>query len=87
MGRRKLDARRSEQITMLITKIIAKDMLPVSFVEGEGFRELMKFIEPEYTIPTRKTITTRVEKMHGESATDLRGRLASARTVSLTTDL
>ncbi|CAM4604123.1 unnamed protein product [Leuciscus chuanchicus] len=56
-------------------------MLPVSFVEGEGFRELMIFIEPEYTIPTRKTITTRVENMHGESATDLRGRLANARTV------
>lgn len=30
--------REQEKMTSLITKIIAKDVLPVSFVEGEGFQ-------------------------------------------------
>nr|XP_014354555.1 PREDICTED: zinc finger BED domain-containing protein 1-like [Latimeria chalumnae] len=35
--------------------MIAKDMLPISFVEGDGFKELMEYIELEYTVPARKT--------------------------------
>ncbi len=34
----KSDARRAEQTTAHITEMIAKYMLPISFVEGEGFR-------------------------------------------------
>ena len=59
----KSDARRAEQTTALITKMIAKDMLPINFVEGEGLRSLMEFVEPEFTVPSRKTITVRLEKL------------------------
>ena len=41
-------------------------MLPLSFVEGEGFRALMEFVEPEYKVPARKTIVARVEMKHQE---------------------
>ncbi|KAK1172920.1 calcyclin-binding protein isoform X1 [Acipenser oxyrinchus oxyrinchus] len=50
----------AEQITQLLTKMITQDMLPLSFVEGQGFCELMGFVEPEYKVPSRRTITTRV---------------------------
>uniref|UniRef100_A0A0E9RVE7 Uncharacterized protein n=1 Tax=Anguilla anguilla TaxID=7936 RepID=A0A0E9RVE7_ANGAN len=46
------------------------DMLPLSFVEGEGFRELMAFVEPEYKLPSQRTTTTKngedVRGKHGE---------------------
>lgn len=37
--------------------MIAKDNLPLSIVENEGFIQLMKTVAPLYTLPSRKTIT------------------------------
>ncbi|XP_063743762.1 E3 SUMO-protein ligase ZBED1-like [Eleginops maclovinus] len=82
----KMNARRAEQLTALLAKMVAKDMLPISFVEGEGFRELMNFVEPEYKVLCRKTITSRLEKLHIENASILRNDLENADKVSLTTD-
>lgn len=57
-GRRSVcDRGRSEKTLSLIANIIAKDMLPVSCVEGKGFRQLMAYMEPEYTVPSRKMHT------------------------------
>lgn len=44
-------------ITNLIIYMIAKDNLPLSVVDNEGFQQLMKIITPLYTVPSRKTIT------------------------------
>ncbi len=33
---------------LLITKLTARDMLPLCFVEGKGFRDLIRYIEPKY---------------------------------------
>ena len=54
---------RSEAITTLIMKMIAKELLPVSVVEGSGFRRLSDFVEPEYTVPSHQTMMRRVNKM------------------------
>lgn len=40
-------------------------MLLLSFVEGEGFRELMAFVEREYNPPS--ATATRPEKMHEDA--------------------
>ena len=69
--RSEFDSRRQEQTTLLITKMIAKDMLPISFVEGEGFRKLMDFVEPEFSVPSRKTITARLEKLFDDKTSEL----------------
>jgi hypothetical protein len=37
---------RAEAITAAITRMIARDMLPFSFVEHKGFIELVKVLEP-----------------------------------------
>ncbi|XP_053571595.1 E3 SUMO-protein ligase ZBED1-like [Bombina bombina] len=73
-------------MSTLIANMVAKDMLPLSFVEGEGFWELIKYVEPKYTVPARKTITTRLEKMHVDSASSVRNTLAKVETAALTTD-
>uniref|UniRef100_H2ZT93 HAT C-terminal dimerisation domain-containing protein n=1 Tax=Latimeria chalumnae TaxID=7897 RepID=H2ZT93_LATCH len=67
--------------------LIAKDMLPISFVEGDGFQELMEYIELEYTVPARKTIMARLEKLHTECAAAVSNKLASAEKVAIMTDL
>lgn len=40
--------------TQLITEMIALDIQPFSAVEDRGFRQLINFLEPRYTIPGRK---------------------------------
>ena len=63
---RKCDRSRSEKTSALIASMVAKDMLPISTVEGRGFPELMAYIELEYTVQCRRTITSRLEKMNAE---------------------
>ena len=51
--RRRCSPVRSERITQLITIMTSQDMLPLNFEEGKGFRKLMEYVEPEYTVPGR----------------------------------
>lgn len=83
---RKCDKSRSEKTSSLIANMIAKDMLPVSCVEGKGFRQLMAYVEPEYTVPSRKSMTSRLEKMHTDCAETVRAALAQTDKVAITTD-
>uniref|UniRef100_H3B362 HAT C-terminal dimerisation domain-containing protein n=1 Tax=Latimeria chalumnae TaxID=7897 RepID=H3B362_LATCH len=84
---RRCDQSHVERTAVLTAKIIAKDMLPISFVEGDGFKELMEYIEPKYTAPARKTIMARLEKLHTECAATVSDKLAIVENVAITTDL
>lgn len=53
--------------------------------DSEGFRELMGFIEPGYRIPSRKTLTNRLEQQFAEKKAVLKRKLATV-DVALTTD-
>lgn len=52
-------------------------MLPISFVEGKGFRSLMEFVEPDFTVLSRKTITAKLEKLYDDNTNELCTWLAS----------
>ena len=39
-----------------MTKFIVKAMLPISIVEAESFRELIRYLEPGFGIPSRHTM-------------------------------
>ncbi|XP_065664773.1 zinc finger BED domain-containing protein 4-like [Hydra vulgaris] len=43
-------------ITNSVGRMLALDMLPYDFVEGRGFKELMKLMEPQYLVPNRTTV-------------------------------
>ncbi len=77
---------RSERITGLVANMIAKDTLPLSFVEGTGFKELMAYVEPGYVVPCAKTIKKRLQSVYEEAKKKIRAILAQTRTVALTTD-
>ena len=61
MAGRRCDARRSEEITQKICSMVEKHILPISVVRGDGFQELLGYVEPNYQIPSRMTITRRLE--------------------------
>lgn len=83
---RSCDAQRAEKITQGICKFIEMDILPLSIVEGNGFRDLIHLLEPAYQIPSRRTITRLVETHYEERKQQLLKELSKAERVALTTD-
>lgn len=84
--RRSCNAQRAEKVTELIAKMVETDMLPISAVEGKGFHELIKFLEPEYTMASRRTVTRRIETHYEQRAQELLEELTMADKVAITTD-
>ena len=83
----KLSKARSVEIDRHVAAFIARDGRPVSTVEGEGFRELMTFLEPEYDIKCRTTTTAHIKRMYDAGAKSLKLQLSKAKYVAFTTDL
>ena len=83
---RKCNPGRQETITSLITKMVALDMMPVYMAEGNGFRNLMDFLEPEYKVPSHQTIMRRINKMYGEVKGVVEKGLNDVSDVAITTD-
>ena len=63
-ARRNCPPSKSELITKSVADMIAIDLLPISMVEGAGFRDMMKIVQPEYTVPGRTQMTQRIEKRY-----------------------
>lgn len=61
-------------------------MLPLSFVEGKGFEKLMQYMEPEYTVPTHKTITSQLEIHHCKMKEEMQQAFEGAEYVAITLD-
>ena len=57
--------------------MIVKNMLPLSLGDAEGFQELMGFIQPGYCIPSRKTLTNRLEQQFAELKAELKRKIAT----------
>ncbi|XP_017485535.1 PREDICTED: zinc finger BED domain-containing protein 4-like [Rhagoletis zephyria] len=67
--------------------MICKDYHPVSIVENEGFRDLLKIVAPRYKIPCRSTLTKWVDAKYDELAFIFRDKTAIVENVTLTTDI
>ncbi|CAC5392920.1 unnamed protein product [Mytilus coruscus] len=83
---RKLNSDTKEKITLAIAEMVVKDYLPLSFVEGDGFLNLMNIVAPEYKVPTRITIKSRIAKLYDEQKKRLISEISSAKSASFTTD-
>ena len=53
-----LSKKRKREITDQIAEFIALDM---NVVDGDGFKELMRTLEPGYTVPKRETVMHAVD--------------------------
>ena len=48
---------RANRITTLIAEFVARGLRPISTVDGKGFQQLLRFVEPGYKIPSRPYLT------------------------------
>lgn len=83
------DHPKQQSMTKKLAKMICCDLQPLSVVENEGFRELLRVAEPRYVIPSRKTVTNVIiPKLYEETRKKIISELGSKRMVSLalTTD-
>ena len=46
--------------------MIETDIVPVGAVEAEGFKEVVWYLEPDYIIPSRATVTKCIDKHFDE---------------------
>lgn len=87
--RAKCSNARAKQITELIANMVARDIRPAAIVEGEGFKALLKFIEPGYQVPTSTHISKILQQKHQLGKRVLKEKIQSDADVglALTTDI
>ncbi|XP_029366973.1 zinc finger BED domain-containing protein 1-like isoform X2 [Echeneis naucrates] len=59
------------EVTELISKMIEKDLLPISVVDGDGFRELLAYTVHNYKMPSACDITRLIEGHFHEKVEEL----------------
>uniref|UniRef100_A0A3Q1BI66 BED-type domain-containing protein n=1 Tax=Amphiprion ocellaris TaxID=80972 RepID=A0A3Q1BI66_AMPOC len=78
---------RAQKITKAVATYICKSIQPYCVVENDGFRCLMKTLEPRYVIPTRKQFSeVTIPNMYADVKNDIATSLTSAERVALTCD-
>lgn len=75
------------EVTNLISRMIESDLLPVSVVSGEGFRELLAHTVPNYKVPSAGAITRLIEGHVHEKTEELVAQLGKVEKVALTADI
>lgn len=63
------------------------DMRPVNVVEGEGFRKLMKIMEPDYTVPNSSSISNTLSLKYSDLRGQMYALVEKATALSFTTDI
>lgn len=74
------------EVTELISRMIEKDMLPISMVSGDGFRELLAHTVHNYKVPSAGDITRLIESHFHEKMEELAVQLGKVEKVALTAD-
>lgn len=77
---------RQEQISQAIAYMISANRLPISFVQSDGFKQFMLFVEPSYQIPVASTILSQLQLLYGELRAKIMNALSSVSFVALKTD-
>lgn len=81
---RPIGAKKTETINNLVVKMFAKNYLPLLLVESPDLKELVKELNPNYQLPTRKTLSNALMlNCYNKRKTEVKEK---ADKVSLTTD-
>ncbi|CAM4652576.1 unnamed protein product [Leuciscus chuanchicus] len=51
---------RRRKITDLLVNFVVKDVRPISTLSGEGFKDIIQYFEPGYTIPCHRTVWSNI---------------------------
>ena len=75
-------------ITRKISEMIAKDFHPFNMVMGEGFRSLVSYLAPGYTVPHRTSfMRTHLPEMYNGLKINVKSALKNVTHFTLTTDM
>ena len=80
-------AQRAATITDLIAEFVARDLRPLRVVDGEGFKRLMGYIEPDYKVPSRTHVTSVCRKKYDKIKEELFASLSMVPNVALRCDI
>lgn len=84
---RPIDPLRQRALDEVLAKMIAQDFQPFSIVEDTGFRRFTKELNPNYVLPSRKTLSnTIIPDMYRKTHKKIKERVDRAEAVCLTTD-
>ena len=82
-----LTSSKSHTITKAIAAYLATDMRPYSTVENEGFKHLIKTLDPRYDLPSRTHIATKVmPSLYSSVKSRVLNDVKNASSIALTTD-
>lgn len=62
-------------------------MRPVNIVSGEGFKQLVEFLEPGYSLPKRDTVMYAITSKYNTTKETLLDKIKSCTALSLTMDI
>ncbi|KAG1960983.1 zinc finger BED domain-containing protein 1-like [Pimephales promelas] len=72
-------SKRWKDVTDAVTFYLAKDMIPIKTVENEGFKRMLKVVDPRYEIPSRKYFSaTAIPRLYSECRNKMEQKLCSA---------
>ena len=73
-------------ITDRIGEFVARDLRQLSVVDGNGFKQLMNYLEPGYKVPSRTHVTSICHKKFDFLKEQLLATLATMQHVAVTTE-
>ena len=85
-SRKKLTKQTYESMNRSLAIFCALDLRPISLVEGRGFKQFIKKINPDYQVPCKKTVTKYVNILYDQVKAELVESIAGC-TVAFTTDM
>ena len=84
---RKCSPQRAAAITDRIVEFVARDLRPLSVVDGDGFKQLVNYLEPGYKVPSRTHVTSICRKKFVSTKEQLLATLATVKYVAVTMDI
>ena len=77
-----------QKLTNVVSRCIAKDMLPMAIVEKPGFKNMSETFDPRYQLPSRKYISQEaIPSLYNSTQASVTSMLQSASHFCSTTDL
>ena len=84
---KELGADKNKYITEAIAKFICLDMRPINIIEGQGFVQMIRILEPRYKIPARSTFSDNIIPLMYEKVKEkIRDKLSSVERCAFTFD-
>jgi len=66
------------ELTNTVVEFVARDLRPVSVVDGCGFLNLMNVAEPCFVVMCRQTVTNLIDRKYCELKCSIRGSLVDS---------